>query len=238
MGPFGRWVSRNGNAQACVGWPSPKGGAALGRGPLPDVPVLALSGELDLRTPTADAASVVSRFPHGHLLVVPGTGHSVLSSPSECARDGRARLAGRPAGSEAVPAGAAYLDPDRGVPDRRRTRRTTPAGPPQTLALVAQDAARGRGDVAADRAERRARRRRPPTAARSRPLTTRSRSTRYSLEPGVRAQRHGSWSSTAGLRSAFVGVITVTGPAPRPGSLTLQRDGRLQGALGGMTVGR
>jgi hypothetical protein len=48
MGPFGRWVSRNGNAQACVGWPSPKARAALGRGAARR-PVPALSGDLDLR---------------------------------------------------------------------------------------------------------------------------------------------------------------------------------------------
>ena len=175
MGPFGRWVSRNGNAQACVGWPSPKGGAALGRGPLPDVPVLALSGELDLRTPTADAASVVSRFPHGHLLVVPGTGHSVLSSPSECAASAVSDwLDGKPV-PKRCPAVHAYLDPIAAFPTATAAP-ATPAGPPRTLELVAENPARGRGDVAADRAERRSRRGRSPAAARSRPATTRSRS--------------------------------------------------------------
>ena len=56
-------------------------------GPLPIVPGRALWGCLDLRTPTAVAASVVSQFPQGHLLVVPGVGHSVLTvDPSGCAR--------------------------------------------------------------------------------------------------------------------------------------------------------
>jgi hypothetical protein len=64
---------------------------------LPDVPVLALSGTFDMRTPTANAASVVSQFPQGHLLVVPGVGHSVLTTdPSACTSSAvRAWLSGK-----------------------------------------------------------------------------------------------------------------------------------------------
>jgi hypothetical protein len=41
-----------------------------------------------MRTPTANAASVVAQFPQGHLLVVPGVGHSVLTTdPSSCTGD-------------------------------------------------------------------------------------------------------------------------------------------------------
>ena len=49
-------------------------------GPLPDVPVLALSGGYDMRTPTSSAAAVVRSFPHGQLLVVPAVGHSVVGA--------------------------------------------------------------------------------------------------------------------------------------------------------------
>src|SRR5439155_22018647 len=45
-----------------------------------DVPVLAVSGGLDLRTPTANAEAVVRQFPQGQLLVAPEVGHSVLST--------------------------------------------------------------------------------------------------------------------------------------------------------------
>jgi len=86
LGPFGRWAAGFGNVRLCLGWPSRV--AAATAAPLagyPDVPVLALSGSLDMRTPTADAAAVVSQFPHGRLLVVPGVGHSVLTmDPSGC----------------------------------------------------------------------------------------------------------------------------------------------------------
>ena len=80
FGPFGSWANGLSNVDTCLTWPSPAGGETLGAGPLPDVPVLALSGGLDLRTPTAGAASVIARFPQGQLLVVPGVGHSVLTS--------------------------------------------------------------------------------------------------------------------------------------------------------------
>ena len=48
--------------------------------------MLAVSGGFDMRTPTDGAQSVVARFPQGHLLIVPGVGHStVTADPSGCA---------------------------------------------------------------------------------------------------------------------------------------------------------
>jgi pimeloyl-ACP methyl ester carboxylesterase len=86
FGAFGSWAAEFGNADFCTGWPVPAGGAALGAGPLPNVPMLAVSGGFDMRTPTAGAASVVAQFPQGHLTVVPGVGHStVTADPSGCA---------------------------------------------------------------------------------------------------------------------------------------------------------
>jgi hypothetical protein len=58
----------------------PSGGAPLGPGPLPDVPVLAVTGDLDMRTPAASAVEVASRFRQGRVVVVPGVGHSVLGA--------------------------------------------------------------------------------------------------------------------------------------------------------------
>jgi len=70
---------------ACSRWPdaSPPPPAAA---PLPDVPTLLLSGDQDLRTPTALARQVVAEIPGAQLLTVPFTGHSVLGSDlSGCA---------------------------------------------------------------------------------------------------------------------------------------------------------
>jgi pimeloyl-ACP methyl ester carboxylesterase len=80
LGPFGDWAARIGTAFFCEQWPSPSGNTPLGPGPLPNVPVLAVNGGFDLRTPTANALAVVSQFPQGRLLVVPGVGHSVLTA--------------------------------------------------------------------------------------------------------------------------------------------------------------
>jgi hypothetical protein len=42
--------------------------------------VLVLSGDRDIRTPTAGARAVAARFPRAQVLVVPGVGHSVLTA--------------------------------------------------------------------------------------------------------------------------------------------------------------
>ncbi len=70
---------------ACAGWPDASTPPPA-PGALPDVPTLILSGEQDLRTPTADARSVAARIPDAQLLLVPFTGHSVIGSDlSDCA---------------------------------------------------------------------------------------------------------------------------------------------------------
>jgi pimeloyl-ACP methyl ester carboxylesterase len=87
FGPFGNWAARLGSASFCKLWPSPAGNAPLVGGPLPNVPVLAISGGLDLRTPTANAQAVLREFPQGRLLVVPGIGHSALTADlTECSQ--------------------------------------------------------------------------------------------------------------------------------------------------------
>jgi pimeloyl-ACP methyl ester carboxylesterase len=86
FGLFGTWAARTGTASLCIEWPSPAGSTPLGAGPLPNVPMLALDGGYDLRTPVANAVAVLNQFPQGHLFVVPGVGHSVFTADlSGCA---------------------------------------------------------------------------------------------------------------------------------------------------------
>jgi hypothetical protein len=80
LGGFGNWAARIGRAYFCEQWPAPAGGAALAPGPLPDVPMLALNGGIDLRTPVVNARDVVSAFPQGKMIEVPGVGHSVTGA--------------------------------------------------------------------------------------------------------------------------------------------------------------
>ena len=87
-GGFGTWAARTGNAYFCEQWPAPAGSTPLGPGPLPDVPVLAVNGGFDLRTPTSNAVAVISQFPKGQLVIVPGVGHSTTSADfSGCAAE-------------------------------------------------------------------------------------------------------------------------------------------------------
>ena len=62
------------------------------------MPTLILSGADDLRTPTSGAREVAEQIPGSQLLVVPNTGHSVLSSdPTHCASNAlQALFAGKP----------------------------------------------------------------------------------------------------------------------------------------------
>jgi pimeloyl-ACP methyl ester carboxylesterase len=86
FGPFGSWASDFGNASFCLNWPTRTGNSPFGSGPLPDVPMMAVSGSIDMRTPTNGAQSVVARFPQGKLTIVPGVGHStVTADPYGCA---------------------------------------------------------------------------------------------------------------------------------------------------------
>ena len=83
---------------ACAFWPYSTPGPMPDDGPFPSVPTLILSGADDLRTPTANAREVAAKIPGSHLLVVPNTGHSVLSSdPTNCASNAlQALFAGKP----------------------------------------------------------------------------------------------------------------------------------------------
>jgi pimeloyl-ACP methyl ester carboxylesterase len=64
----------------CERWAAAPLAPDFGAGPLPDVPVLLLEGEDDLRTPVESAKRVGALFPQSKLVVAPATGHSALFS--------------------------------------------------------------------------------------------------------------------------------------------------------------
>jgi pimeloyl-ACP methyl ester carboxylesterase len=73
---------------ACAFWPFATPAPVSEGGPIPSVPTLILSGADDLRTPTSNAREVAAQISGSQLLVVPNTGHSVLSSdPTHCSSD-------------------------------------------------------------------------------------------------------------------------------------------------------
>lgn len=87
LSPFERdTVKNNSTASLCRGWPESPDTPALPAGPLPDVPVLALNGTLDVRTPVEWAQNALAGTPRGQLVPVPHTGHSTIGTDiSGCA---------------------------------------------------------------------------------------------------------------------------------------------------------
>jgi len=72
----------------CAYWPYTTPAPPANDAPLPNVPALILSGADDLRTPTANAREVAAQIPDSQLLVVPYTGHSVLTEEqTSCASE-------------------------------------------------------------------------------------------------------------------------------------------------------
>jgi pimeloyl-ACP methyl ester carboxylesterase len=81
--PFDRATTEgNDEIRMCRRWPeaSPAPYAAPAAGSLPDVPVLMLSGEVDLRTPLEEARHAAQDWPHAQVLMVPDTGHSTMTT--------------------------------------------------------------------------------------------------------------------------------------------------------------
>lgn len=102
--------------------------------PLPDVPVLLLNGNDDLRTPVESARAVAGSFPRSSLVVVPNAGHSVFGvDPTNCSARALARfMAGRSVDtrcprrgrirpSAAIPARIAEVPPAVAAGKRGRT---------------------------------------------------------------------------------------------------------------------
>jgi pimeloyl-ACP methyl ester carboxylesterase len=114
--------------QLCDRWPAAPVAPAFGPGPLPDVPVLLLEGEDDLRTPVEGARRVAAQFPQAKLVVAPATGHSALGSDlSGCAERAFARFFR-----------------DQPVPDRcPHHRREFPPSPPPPRSLGGVEPATG-----------------------------------------------------------------------------------------------
>ncbi len=230
LGGFGSWAADLGTADFCLAWPSPaRPGPSLGTGPLPNVPVLAINGGYDMRTPTASAAAVIASFPQGQLLVVPAVGHSVITADqSICALravrtwiDGRKVPATCARAPFLVPPTGAYPSPTSSV--KPLTSRGTLALSRRTIheataIWLASGLAAGR-----------------PVAGLTsgRLVVGANRSFRldhYGIAPGV--ELTGQLKAVGdGLPFAFEGTVVVSGKRAARGTLRLQK-GALSGTLG------
>ena len=81
FGPFNAGTAVLGStASACAYWPFATAAPETTITSLPNVPALIISGADDMRTPTANARAVAALIPDATVVVVPQTGHSVLTT--------------------------------------------------------------------------------------------------------------------------------------------------------------
>lgn len=229
-----------GEMKECAAWPFSMPAPPTILGSPPSVPALIVSGAEDLRTPTADARAIAAQIPGSHLLVVPNTGHSALTTePTECGlRAMRALFAGGPIASCPDMAPPRYLKPtplaprqlSRVPPEhgyRGRPGRTLAAvgltlgdlGRQLSLAILEGGAeVQGGGDIA----------RSGGLHGGWAGLSRRALSLKdYSYVPGVRI------SGWIGFERA---KLRVGGRAAAHGTLRLGHEDHLVGALGGVAV--
>jgi len=242
LGRFGAWATGIGTGALCRLWPAPAGTPAP-FGAFPDVPMLVLAGDQDMRTPVANAVSVAGRFRRGRLLVVPGVGHGVLfGDASGCPeRAVRRWLVGSPTPARCprvrpltapLPAFArslAGLRPRGGLPGRAgRTLNAVGRTLREATAIVLLAAFSGP---------------RPVEAAGLHggrvvvvPWRGLVRLDRYSVVPGV--ELSGRLDAFEFLpRLKLTGSVRVGGAEATPGRLLVLGE-ELTGALGGRPVGR
>jgi pimeloyl-ACP methyl ester carboxylesterase len=127
--PFDRATAvHNDLVNLCGRWPASAAAPAFSPAALPDVPVLLLEGEDDLRTPVENARRVAAQFPRSRLLVAGETGHSALGADASGCTDA---------------AFGAFLQGKRFSTDCPRGRRGFRPDPPPPRRLAALPQARG-----------------------------------------------------------------------------------------------
>jgi pimeloyl-ACP methyl ester carboxylesterase len=120
FGPFSYLTAFEAStAPDCAYWPFASAAPEPLVTTLPNVPTLIISGADDLRTPTANADAVAAMIPDATVVVVPQTGHSVLTTEfGSCAKNAvDAFLSGTTIDTDCAPrAMAVYLQPARLAP--------------------------------------------------------------------------------------------------------------------------
>lgn len=233
FGPFGPWAGKTGTAYFCEQWPSPAGRAPLGPGPLPNVPMIAIDGGFDLRTPAASAEQVMLQFPQGKLLVVPGVGHSVTTADvSGCSQNyvrswilGTLNAPREAQCSQRIPPLLKILGAFPRRPAHTASATLTAAG--KTL----REAEATWIDITTPAGERGL----YGGTIKSLKNTTAFRLTKYSVAPGVTVSGKIAFA-TLGPPTTYKGTVHVAGPAAVAGTLTISKAGTISGTLGGRHV--
>jgi pimeloyl-ACP methyl ester carboxylesterase len=233
LGPFGNWAAKMGTAYFCEQWPTPAGNTPLGPGPLPDVPMIALDGGFDLRTPVANAVKVVQQFAHGKLLVVRGVGHDVTGQDSSGCSQNYVRqwtlgTLNAPDNAECVQRVKPVAKVVRVFP-RRPARKTAAL----TLAAVGQTLREAQAIdwFGLSKPARGLFGGRFVTGKNGVSFTL----VRYSDAPGVVVSGKIAFVNI-GPPSTYKGTVKVSGSAVLPGTLKIAKNGTITGILGGHKV--
>jgi pimeloyl-ACP methyl ester carboxylesterase len=224
-GKLGSWASSIGGAPACLDWPVSSLPAPAIPDSYPNVPVLAIAGDLDLRAPTFEARALLRHFPQGHLLTVPNTGHAPLAdSESPCLTDAVNRWlsGGQVPGSCSA---QLLLAPIVAFPHGQATGTATTLS--RVLATVREaeatwDMTGGEGGSAG------------PEAGELTVTDGGFDLSGYRLAPGISVSGEIA-TDTSRQPWTFGGVVRVNGPGGTVGSLALNADG-LTGNLDGRLV--
>jgi pimeloyl-ACP methyl ester carboxylesterase len=230
LGPFGNWAAKIGTAYFCEQWPAPSGNTPLAGNAMPDVPMIAVDGGFDLRTPVANAEKVYKQFPHGQLLVVPGVGHSVTTADfSGCSQNYVRQWILGTLNAPIEAQCAKRVQPVAKVV-KVFPKRPARAAVPSTLKVVGQTLREAEATWWFFL----------PRTARGlfggKLATTKSGDsfvlTRYAAAPGVLVSGKLTLVDV-GPPSTFKGTVKVSGSAAVGGTLKVARNGKLTGALGG-----
>jgi len=238
LAPFDPAVAAgNGLVQMCLNWPVTTVARPPAPGPLPDVPTLLLSGERDLSTPVADAATEASRSPHGTLIVVPGMGHSILSAPPRCVLIALSKVftnqpVGQPCTTAPPPFSTAPPDPDsladvsapRALPGSTGRVLSASLGAITDAVWVTQAVGLTHLTYGGLRGGRFSVR---PTAGGGLRLTFRH----DTYVPGAQVSGHLRLDATLALRPGHLTVSGVSG-----GSFAIRPNGSVRGRLGGRPI--
>jgi pimeloyl-ACP methyl ester carboxylesterase len=233
LGPFGNWAAKIGTAYFCEQWPTPAGNTPLGPGPLPDVPMIAIDGGFDLRTPVANAVQVQQEFPHGKLLVVRGVGHSVTTADvSGCSQNYVRQWI---LGTLNAPDQAECRDRVKPIAKVLRVfpRRPAHKTAATTLAAVGQTVREAEASFWFSLSK-------PMRGLYGGKLVTASNFnsftlTRYTDAPGVVVSGRVTFAAL-GPPSTFTGTVRVSGSAALSGTLKIAKNGTIKGTLGGHKV--
>ncbi len=222
IGPSAIAADEDGND--CAHWPVSTVQAPAVPAAYPNVPVLAISGDLDLRSPTFEDRQLLAHFPRGRLLTVRNTGHAPLVDlESPCLIEAvRGWLAGRSA--PATCAAPQFLTTVGSIPESAGTPARALAAVSATLVEAEASWALARGDIGGVAAGR--------LMVNEYGFALKG----YGLTVGIDLDGIVDYDRHQDAPFVFGGVLNVVEHGSAVGTLTLQTDGTLSGTLDGDTV--